>query len=89
MQVTTASSLLRFSFNFRGGRHDNIIINCPRSSVDRRITDMAIQLWLGLLPKRDYRFNCRCVVSPISDGAAINLNICVRRLRDILQPLQI
>jgi hypothetical protein len=81
MQVTTASYLRRFSFNFRGGRHDNIIINCPRSSVDRRTADMAVQFWLGLFPKRNYRISRRCADNPVFNGTVINLDLLMRRLR--------
>jgi hypothetical protein len=81
MQVTTASSFLRFSFNLQGGRHDNTIINCPGSSAGRRIADMAVQFGLGLFPKRDYRINCRCTVNPVFDGPVINLNHSLGRLR--------
>jgi hypothetical protein len=80
MQVTTASYLPRFSFNFRGGRHDNIIINCPRSSGDRRIADMAVQFWLGLFPQWNYRISCGCAANPVFNGPAINLNQLMRRL---------
>lgn len=80
MQVTTASYLPRFSFNLRGGRHDNIITNCPRSSGDRRTTDMAVQFWLGLFPKRNCRISCRRAINPVLNGPAINLNHLMRRL---------
>jgi hypothetical protein len=74
MQVTTASYLLRFSFNVRGGRHDNTFINCPRSSVGRRIADVAVQFRLGLFSKWNYRINCGGTFNPVFDGPAINLN---------------
>ena len=89
MQAATASSLLRFSFNVQGGRHDNTFINCPGSSSDRRIADMAVQFRLGIFSKRNYRINCRGTFSPVFDGPAINLNHFAEAVAYILQPLQI